>query len=58
MVVATPSSQQSVPSPTAIAVNAMTAIDRARLFTQGRHNEMLKSMEKQQRMWVILRMTF
>ena len=54
MIVDTPPSQQNAPSPTSAAVQAMAVTDRTRLFTQGKHNEMLKSMDKQQRMWVSL----
>lgn len=49
IVVTTPPSPNGAPSPMAVAVKEMTAIDRARLFVQGRHMELLKSMEKPQR---------
>lgn len=47
--VTTPSSPHAAPSPMTVAVRAMTPIDRARLFVEGRHNELLKSMENKQR---------
>ena len=36
----------------AVAVRAMTAVDRARLFVEGRQDDLLKSMGKQQRVCV------
>lgn len=50
--VTTPPSAGGAPSPTAVAIKAMKPIDRARLFVGGRHNELLRSMDKQQRMSV------
>ena len=47
--VATPSSNQGAPSPMAIAVAENTAMDRAKLFVEGKHNELLQSMGKRQR---------
>ena len=52
MSVNTPPSAGGAPSPTAVAINAMKPIDRARLFLEGRHNELLRSMDKQQRVSV------
>ena len=49
IVVATPSSTYEAPSPTAVAVREMTGVQRARLFVQGRHHDLLKSIGKQQR---------
>lgn len=48
IVVTTPSSPHAAPSPTTVAVRAMMPIDRARLFVEGRHNDLLKSMENKQ----------
>ena len=50
--VTTPPSAGGAPSPTAVAINAMKPIDRARLFVEGRHNELLRSMDRQQRVSV------
>lgn len=50
--VITPPSAGGAPSPTAVAIKAMKPIDRARLFVEGRHNELLGSMDKQQRVSV------
>ena len=47
--VTTPSSPRGAPSPMTVAITDMTAIDRARLFVQGRQMDLLKSMEKPQR---------
>ena len=49
VVVATPPSLPDAPSPLATAIRDMTAIDRARLLTEGRHADLLRSMNKQQR---------
>lgn len=49
IVVTSPPSPHGAPSPMTLAVKEMTAVDRARLFVQGRHMELLKSMEKPQR---------
>ena len=50
--VTTPPSAGGAPSPTAVAINAMKPIERAWLFVEGRHHELLKSMDKQQRVSV------
>ena len=50
----TPPSAGGAPSPTAVAIKAMEPIGRARLFVEGRHNELLKSMDKQQRVSVCI----
>ena len=50
--VATPPSPRGAPSPMAMAVQTMTTATRARLLAQGRHNDLLKSMEEQQRVYV------
>ena len=50
--VVTPPSTGGAPSPTTVAIKAMKPIDRARLFVEGRHNELLRSMDKQQRVSV------
>lgn len=42
IVVTTSPSPNGASSPTAVAVRVMTAIDRARLFVEGRHNDLLK----------------
>lgn len=55
VMVATPSSIGGVPSPTnapspmSVALTAKAANDRARLFVEGRHDDLLRSMEKQDR---------
>lgn len=49
IVVTTPPSPSGAPFPMAAAVREKTAIDRARLFIQGRHMDGLKSMEIPQR---------
>ena len=50
----TPPSAGGPPSPTAVAIKAMEPINRARLFVEGRHTELLRSMDKQQKMSVHL----
>ena len=52
--VTTPPYAGGAPSPTAVAIKAMEPINRARLFVEGRHTELLRSMDKQQRMSVHL----
>ena len=53
--VATPSSlggvhsPTNVPSPMSVALTAKAANERARLFVEGRHDDLLRSMEKQER---------
>ena len=54
VVIATPSatsahSPHNVPSPMTAALKAKTAIDRANLFVQGRHHELLHSMNRVER---------
>ena len=53
IVIATPSLTHDAPSPTAVAVSAKAAADRARLFVHGRHHDLLKSMGKKQRLSVL-----
>ena len=48
VVVTTPPSQHGAPSPMAVAVREMSAVERARLFIQGRHMDLLESMDKSQ----------
>ena len=48
ILVTTPQSIHEAPSPMAVAVKATTATDRARLFLQARHYDLLQSMEKHQ----------
>ena len=50
IVVATPPSPRGAPSPMTLAVREMTAIERARLFVQGRQMDLLQSLETPQRM--------
>ena len=50
--ITTPPSAGGPPTPTAVAVNAMKPIERAWLFVEGRHSELLRSMDKQQRVSV------
>ena len=50
MTVATPRSCDGAPSPATAAVSAMTRIDRARLFVRGKHHELLRSIDKKQRL--------
>ncbi|KAA6410811.1 MAG: hypothetical protein FRX48_05121 [Lasallia pustulata] len=58
VMVATPSSIGGVPSPTnapspmSVALTAKAANDRARLFVEGRHDDLLRSMEKQDRVTI------
>ena len=52
VVVTTPTSQHEAPSPMTVAVREMTAIERARLFLQGRQMDLLKSLDTPQRMLV------
>ena len=47
--VATPSSTVDAPSPMAVTIKEITALDRARLFVEGRHDELLQSMRGKQR---------
>lgn len=47
--VATPPSNHDAPSSMAVTVKEITAIDRARLFVEGRHDELLQSMRGKQR---------
>ena len=56
--VTTPPSAGGTPSPTAVAIKAMEPIDRAHLFVEGRHNELLRSMDKQQRVSVRIQTSF
>ena len=54
VVVATPfatnaQSPHNVPSPMTVALKEKTAIDRANLFVQGRHHELLSSMNRVER---------
>lgn len=56
IIVTTPSSPHGAPSPMAVAVKEMTAIERTRLFVQGRQMDLLRSLERPQRialsMWM------
>jgi hypothetical protein len=52
--VATPSSvnapsPHTAPSPTSVALRRKTAVDRAHLFVQGKHSELLMSMNRLER---------
>lgn len=55
MMVATPASQiaapspRDAPSPMTVAIRTKTNFDRARLFVEGKHLELLKSMERNDR---------
>ena len=46
VVVTAPQFPHGAPSPISVVFTEMTAIGRARLFVQGRHMELLKSMKK------------
>ena len=48
--VATPPSPKDAPSPLAIAVKRMTAVERTRLFVEGNYSNFLDSMERHQRL--------
>jgi len=48
IVITTPTSANTAPSPTAAAIMALTAIDRAKVFVEGRHVELLKTMDSEQ----------
>lgn len=48
--VATPPSPKDAPSPLAVAVKRMSAVERTRLFVEGDYSNFLKSMEKHQRL--------
>lgn len=51
-IVATPSSAMSppsAPSPTAVAIKRKTAMERAKLFVQGRHDALLADMNRTER---------
>lgn len=52
IVVTTPPSPGGAPSPMTVAVREMSAIERTRLFIQGRHMDLLESLENPQRMSV------
>ncbi|KAM0799060.1 hypothetical protein BDR22DRAFT_881333 [Usnea florida] len=47
--VTTPPSPRGAPSPTTVAVKDITAIERARLFVQGKQMELLQSLDNHQR---------
>jgi hypothetical protein len=55
ILVTTPTSEQvgpsprNAPSPMSVAVRGKIANDRARLFVEGRHDDLLRSLEKQER---------
>ena len=51
LTVATPKSQHDPPSPMAIAIQSVNALDRARLYVEGKHFELLVSMDSKQRMY-------
>jgi hypothetical protein len=55
--VATPSvsadSPSDAPSPTKTLLRKKQALDRGHLFLQGRYDELLRSLDKDERMWVI-----
>lgn len=48
IMVATPPSPRTVPSPMAVAVKELTTAERTRLFVQGIHMDLLRSLEKPQ----------
>ena len=50
IVVATPSSQNEPNSPLATAMQSLASVEKGRLFVQGRHDELLLSMNKKQRL--------
>lgn len=52
IVVTTPPPPGGAPSPMTVAVREMSAIERTRLFIQGRHMDLLESLENPQRMSV------
>lgn len=52
IVVTTPPSPRGAPSPMTIAVREMSAMERTRLFVQGKHMDLLESLENHQRMSV------
>jgi hypothetical protein len=43
------SSPQNAPSPLSSALKKKTTIDRAHLFVQGRHDDLIRSMDKAER---------
>src|SRR5438046_2168218 len=44
------SSPHNAPSPLSTALKRKTAIDRAHLFVQGKHDDLVRSMDKAERM--------
>ena len=53
IVVTTPQSPRGAASPMTVALREMTAIERTRLFVQGRQMDLLQSLEDPQRMSVV-----
>src|SRR5580700_2212468 len=43
------SSPNNAPSPLSVALRKKTAIDRAHLFVQGKHDDLIRSMDKTER---------
>ena len=49
-VIATPPAPHVTPSSLSVAIKATTAIDRNRMFIEGRHTDLFNSMAKEERL--------
>lgn len=49
IIVATPSSQDGPPSPLAQVIKSISVTEMSRLFVEGKHNKLLRSLQPKER---------